>query len=330
MSIKIIQQYLQNNFLGKNAPQYLIENSRSLGNLPQNITYNGLLYTFTPQLNAFVNQYGHIISISQASAFAMGTHPAAELDIITVSTSPKNKPIVAEPLEPTFDTTVTQNLLKSNSALVTWNYDNPGKISGYNIYRASSPPQKIATINDSSIFFYEDDGLSSGVEYTYNTTAFIMGGQESAFSNNADFEVAPIPFPGPSGITAPSGLTASLITRTTLRLNWVDNSNNEQGFFIHRSLDGITYTMIQLSGAGTTFTNVKGLCADKPYYFKINAYAAGISSSFSNITNPTTLPFPPSTPTELLATNIDGTSVNLSWQDSANNETGFQVYYRQV
>lgn len=48
----------------------LLEETKELGNLPANFTYNGLLYSFMPELNMFVNQYEHAISISQASAFA--------------------------------------------------------------------------------------------------------------------------------------------------------------------------------------------------------------------------------------------------------------------
>lgn len=72
--------YLQNKFL--------IESSRSLGSLPPNINYNGLLYTFVPEMQMFVNQYGHMISISQATAFAEMSEFEAVADIDDTATDP--------------------------------------------------------------------------------------------------------------------------------------------------------------------------------------------------------------------------------------------------
>lgn len=84
----IIRQYL--NFV--QAPhlqhRFLMESSRSLGSLPPNINYNGLLYTFVPELQMFVNQYGHMISISQAAAFAEMAELSEFADIDDTSIDP--------------------------------------------------------------------------------------------------------------------------------------------------------------------------------------------------------------------------------------------------
>ena len=46
-----------------------MEAKQSLGSLPTQFTYNGLVYAFNQELNMFVNQHGHAISIEQATAF---------------------------------------------------------------------------------------------------------------------------------------------------------------------------------------------------------------------------------------------------------------------
>ena len=68
MDRSILKQYLSG-FQTVSRPSFFLENSMALGNLPQNINYNGLLYTYSLQENAFINQFGHKIDPSAASAF---------------------------------------------------------------------------------------------------------------------------------------------------------------------------------------------------------------------------------------------------------------------
>lgn len=65
-SIKNIFNY---NTLTSNKNKIILETKQSLGSLPQQFTYNGLLYSFNAELNMFVNQHGHSVSIDQATAF---------------------------------------------------------------------------------------------------------------------------------------------------------------------------------------------------------------------------------------------------------------------
>lgn len=66
---KVIAKIFDYNTLSKNTNKLILESKQSLGSLPQQFTYNGLLYSFNPELNMFVNQHGHAISIEQATAF---------------------------------------------------------------------------------------------------------------------------------------------------------------------------------------------------------------------------------------------------------------------
>lgn len=53
----------------KNYGQYIVEEKKGKGSLPANFVYNGLTYSFNEELNVYVNQHGHVISITQATAF---------------------------------------------------------------------------------------------------------------------------------------------------------------------------------------------------------------------------------------------------------------------
>ena len=66
---KAIAKIFDYNTLSKNQNKVLLEAKQSLGSLPTQFTYNGLLYAFNQELNMFVNQHGHAISIEQATAF---------------------------------------------------------------------------------------------------------------------------------------------------------------------------------------------------------------------------------------------------------------------
>lgn len=64
-----ISKIFDYNTLSKNKNKLILEAKQSLGSLSNQFTYNGLLYSFVPELNMFVNQHGHSVSIDQATAF---------------------------------------------------------------------------------------------------------------------------------------------------------------------------------------------------------------------------------------------------------------------
>jgi hypothetical protein len=66
---KAIAKIFDYNTLSKNQNKVLLEAKQSVGSLPQQFNYNGLVYAFNQELNMFVNQHGHAISIEQATAF---------------------------------------------------------------------------------------------------------------------------------------------------------------------------------------------------------------------------------------------------------------------
>ena len=71
---------------------------------------------------------------------------------------------------------------------------------------------------------------------------------------------------------APSSLSATSVSRTRIDLAWVDNSNNETGFKIERSLNGTSWAQIATVGAGITSYNDTGLTCGTTYYYRVCAY----------------------------------------------------------
>jgi hypothetical protein len=124
---------------------------------------------------------------------------------------------------------------------------------------------------------------------------------------------------------APTNLSATAASQTQINLSWTDNSSNETGFKIERGTDGISFSQIATVGANvTTYQNTTGLSANTTYYYRVRAYNSQ-NSNYSNAASATTLPNPPSAPTNLNSSVISQTQINLSWTDNASNETGFKI-----
>jgi hypothetical protein len=125
---------------------------------------------------------------------------------------------------------------------------------------------------------------------------------------------------------APSGLTAFPFSQTQINLHWADNSFNEDGFKIERSLNGSTgWTQIDTVGAGVTDYSNTGLNCATPYFYRVRAYNGAGDSAYSSVANATTLVCSPAAPTSLTATTISPTQINLHWTDNSSNETGFKI-----
>lgn len=87
---------------------------------------------------------------------------------------------------------------------------------------------------------------------------------------------------------APSNLTASVFRigqRIRVRLNWVDNANNETGFTIQRStsLNFTTNLVSSNIGVNSTTFNTGDLAPNTTYFFRVRAFNSSGVSAWSNI-----------------------------------------------
>jgi hypothetical protein len=87
---------------------------------------------------------------------------------------------------------------------------------------------------------------------------------------------------------APSGLTATAVSRSQINLSWTDNSGRETGFAIERSNDNKKWSQIGVVGANvTSFASVK-LTDRKTYYYRVRAFNSNANSTYSNVASATT------------------------------------------
>ena len=125
---------------------------------------------------------------------------------------------------------------------------------------------------------------------------------------------------------APSDLSATVVSQTVIDLAWTDNATNETGYRVERSPDGTTnWTAVATLAANATSYSDTGLTANTTYYYRVFAFNTGGDSAPSNTANATTLPNPPAAPSNLSATAVSQSVIDLAWTDNATSETGYRV-----
>ncbi len=89
--------------------------------------------------------------------------------------------------------------------------------------------------------------------------------------------------------TAPSGLGCVTFSSSRIDLSWTDNSSDELGFNIYRSLvGGGPYAFVDSVGAGVTTYMDMGLAASTQYFYVVTAFNNDGESPDSNETDCTT------------------------------------------
>ncbi|MEN4042840.1 MAG: multicopper oxidase domain-containing protein [Anaerolineaceae bacterium] len=161
---------------------------------------------------------------------------------------------------------------------------------------------------------YTDPELNEGASFP--TKAIV-----SAFSNTVMLGTVP---PPPA---APTNLTATVQAGPQVRLAWQDNANNETGFVIERSTDGINFSTLATLGTNITSYTDTAVTPGSSYVYRVKAVNAGGDSAYSN-TASVTIPATPAAPTNLSGTTFrqgGNARVTLTWKDNATNESGFTL-----
>lgn len=76
-------------------------------------------------------------------------------------------------------------------------------------------------------------------------------------------------------LNKPTGLTATTLSASSIRLDWTDNSSNEDGFKIERKLGELgSYIQIASVGADVVSYTDSGLDGNNYYYYRVRAYSS--------------------------------------------------------
>jgi chitodextrinase len=134
--------------------------------------------------------------------------------------------------------------------------------------------------------------------------------------------------------SAPSNLTATASAYNKVNLSWSASTDNVgiASYYIVRN----NVTIAQTSGTVTTYSDTTVSPSTTYSYYVVAKDAAGNASGPSNTASVTTPPAPdttpPSAPTNLTATAVSSSQINLSWGASTDNVgvTGYDIYQNGI
>lgn len=156
---------------------------------------------------------------------------------------------------------------------------------------------------------YSDTTCQDGKQYTYR----IRGSYQEEYSDYSNEASAITPLP------APTGPSASSLSSTSIKFDWGDASQNEDGFEVY--INGV---LAATKGANATTHTETGLTAGTWYALKVRAKNALVYSSFSATVNVYTAD-PPASPSNPSVTPTGTTTATVAWKDNSSNENGFKV-----
>ncbi len=219
---------------------------------------------------------------------------------------------------PAAPTQFSASATSSSQINLTWS--NPGTQSALELQYATNSSfstnlQNIAV--GGSATSASVTGLTTTTTYYFRLRAQNGGG----FSNYANAQATTLlDAPG-----APSGLTATALSTTQIRLQWTDNASNEQGYYVEVSVNGGNFNQITTLSANTTTYTATGLTEATNYTYRIRSYNSAGTSAASNTASATTPLGLPAAPTTLVARATGQTTIALTWLDVATNESGYEV-----
>ena len=202
-----------------------------------------------------------------------------------------------------------------NEVYMSWKHTK--NCTGYKIYIKKSITQwaKIVELDKNKTSFVTGK-LSPGV-YIYQVVAFNTTGN----SPHSPVVKAYI-------LKQPTGLTATAISPTEVKLTYDPVDSNAKLIRVDKSTDGgNSYHAIGTVLASAPSIYIKHLTPETDYYFRITALR---DSNVSFSSDPVHIKTPaeeivPNEPEDLEATAASPSEVDLSWADNSDNEDGFKI-----
>jgi fibronectin type 3 domain-containing protein len=215
---------------------------------------------------------------------------------------------------PAIPTALADSTVSATAVLLMW-VDNASNELGYEIQRCAGSgcadfvPVDTAAANSESILI---DGLIETTAYRFRVRAFNASGN-SGYSN--------IVLARSGAPLAPTDLVGAIVSPTQVNLSWADNAENETAYIVERC-DGTGCTgfvaIDSLLADVTSYQDV-GTVIDTTYVYRVRASNGVGPSAFTAAVTVST--YRPATPTDLVATPISATRVDLTWTDVAVNDT---------
>jgi len=146
---------------------------------------------------------------------------------------------------------------------------------GYIIERSGSSEAGFTVIGTTSAnaVEYRDTDLRDGFQYFYRVRATNVTGS-SAYSNESDAITI---------LAAPTGLSAILLDKASVKLTWTDNSASETGYIIEQSeSSGTGFAEIDVALANSNSYTDDGIKEGEYFFYRVRATNQIAISAYSN------------------------------------------------
>ncbi len=151
----------------------------------------------------------------------------------------------------------------------------------------------------------------------------LVVGSHGAYGDVGQYTISGIIVPPGSVVTPPTDLGIDIVSPTEADLTWLDNADDETGYMVEYSLDGLLWTPLAGLDADATEFAAAGLQPGTLYYYHVVALNDVAAPAYSNVVFAETPPPIPAAPTDLVATPVAFDQINLAWSDNADNEAGY-------
>ncbi len=200
----------------------------------------------------------------------------------------------------------TDNSDNEDRFVVQFSYDNE------NWYGAGTTDANVSTRTAT--------GLVAGRTYFFRVAAYNDAGY-------SDWTHATFTVPTPT-IDAPSDIVFGEYSNGEVPMSWTDNSDDERGFIVQFSYDGVNWHRGGMTEANVTSRVATSMTPGRLYYFRVAAYNdLGYSDWVTGqYMTPSGAPVAPG---EITFSNYDASNrtVDMAWVDNSADETGFNIQY---
>jgi subtilisin family serine protease len=244
----------------------------------------GLYASTHPEAGALQIRNALLGAVAPTASLAGRCVSGGRLDLSTIirPPPPTNPPVVVNPPANLRIVSAT-----TNSVSLAWD-DRSTNEEGFQLERSTNGTAFVRIASPGrNLTAYTDGTVSAGRRYWYRVRAY--NSQKVSDWSNVASVTTPAP-PQPSVPAAPSALLLGRSAGSQVDLSWQDNSANETGFRLERSVDGGRFSFLANVAA-----NVRGYADTTPvlgrtYSYRVRAFNAVGSSGWAG---PASITLPP-------------------------------------